>query len=565
LVRLAFIVFAFISLEWTLGLAAAHNALAESQPPPQDAPVTDCDNYAADPIDPERKSIGIFDENLNPSLAIPACENAVRQHPNSKRLIFQLGRAYQKKGDFSSALVQHRKAADHGYLPAQFALGVMYQNGQGVAQNSVKAVEWWRKAAANGHAKSQEVLGVLYSLGAVVRRNDAEAVVKWLHKAADQGLATSQVSLGKIYQTGRGVAQNDVEALNWYRKAADQGNATAQNELGVMYVKGQGVPRNYVDAMKWFRKAADQGDADAKDNLKLAEANVEAEKPKQEQPVELQAEAPGRQQEQQLPVLAEDQGTSPSERLKSYADKYHPSFLEAGIFFMTGEEPPGRVKFQVRPDSVVSAAVKRLMLEPGRAAYEAIWEFKLSPDKPCTIMGYKIQPPYAIERLEFLNVPSPRAMRTDPKFSPIYADVMDFPPETWCHAKAYCRTTANLDFRVVQIVVAYAIAKHPRTVLLDHDWARFQQLVREWHVERGTTSSPIDMATCPAYQRILAMGKPAISLILKQLELEGDDPDHWFWALSYLTGEDPVPSDDQGNMRKMSDAWLRWGRNNLHV
>lgn len=128
-----------------------------------------------------------------------------------------------------------------------------------------------------------------------------------------------------------------------------------------------------------------------------------------------------------------------------------------------------------------------------------------------------------------------------------------------------CRTTANLDVRAVQIVVAYAIAKHPRAVLLDHDWARFQQLVREWHVERGTTSSPVDMATCPAYQRILAMGKPAISLILKQLELEGDDPDHWFWALSYLTGEDPVPSDDQGNMRKMSDAWLRWGRNNLHV
>ena len=444
MVKLAFIVLTLLSLEWTIGLVAAQKAPAESQPPSQDAPVTDCDNYAADPFDPERKSIGILDENLNPSLAIPACENAVRRYPNSKRLIFQLGRAYHEKGDFSSALVQHRKAADQGYLPAQFALGVMYQNGQGVARNSVKAVEWWRKAATNGLAKAQVVLGVLYGLGGVVRRNDAEAV-KWLHKAADQGLATAQLSLGKIYQTGRGVAQNDVEALNWYRKAADQGNATAQNELGVMYVKGQGVPKNDVEATKWFRKAADQGDADAKDNLKLAEAKVEAEKPKQKQQAELQAESPGRQQEQQSPVRAEDQGTSPSERLKSYADKSHPSFLEAGIFFMTGHEPPGSVKFQVRPDGVVSAAVNRLMLEPDRAAYEAIWEFKLSLDKPCTIMGYKIQPPYAIERLEFLNVPSPRAMRTDPKFSPIYADVMDFPPETWCHSKAYINQAGAID------------------------------------------------------------------------------------------------------------------------
>src|SRR3954453_21971981 len=60
-------------------------------------------------------------------------------------------------------------------------------------------------------------------------------------------------------------------------------------------------------------------------------------------------------------------------------------------------------------------------------------------------MGYKIQPPYAIERLECLKVPSPRAMRTDPKFSPIYRHVMDFPPETWCHAKAHMNQVGAID------------------------------------------------------------------------------------------------------------------------
>lgn len=99
-------------------------------------------------------------------------------------------------------------------------------------------------------------------------------------------------------------------------------------------------------------------------------------------------------------------------------------------------------------------------------------------------------------------------------------------------------------------------------VLSDQDWVQFQQLVEQWHRERGASSSPVYMAMCPAYQQIIAMGKPAIVLILKQLELEGDDPDHWFWALNYLTNADPVSPHERGNMKKMSAAWIRWGRDN---
>jgi hypothetical protein len=108
------------------------------------------------------------------------------------------------------------------------------------------------------------------------------------------------------------------------------------------------------------------------------------------------------------------------EKLAPYQDKAHPSFLQSAIFFMTGHEPPDRVIFVPRSDGVVSAAVNRLTLEPGRAAYDALWEFKVKPDDPCTIMAYRVQPPYEIERLEFSKVPSPRARRTDKDHSPIY-------------------------------------------------------------------------------------------------------------------------------------------------
>jgi hypothetical protein len=32
------------------------------------------------------------------------------------------------------------------------------------------------------------------------------------------------------------------------------------------------------------------------------------------------------------------------------------------------------------------------------------------------------------------------------------------------------------------------------------------------------------------------------------------------WALPDITGENPVAPSDAGNIRKMSEAWLTWGR-----
>jgi hypothetical protein len=116
----------------------------------QDAPVTDCDTYAASDQDPQRKTAGMPLDRINPALAVPACEAAVRQYPNSSRLAFELGRAFTKANNFTAAMLQYRKAADQGYAFAQNNLGAMYENGQGVAKDNAQAVVWYRKAAAQG-------------------------------------------------------------------------------------------------------------------------------------------------------------------------------------------------------------------------------------------------------------------------------------------------------------------------------------------------------------------------------------------------------------------------------
>lgn len=88
----------------------------------------------------------------------------------------------------------------------------------------------------------------------------------------------------------------------------------------------------------------------------------------------------------------------------------------------------------------------------------------------------------------------------------------------------------------------------------------FRELIKEWHVERGASSSITEIAMCPAYQRIIAMGEPAVLLILRQMESEGDEPDMWFWALRAITNVDPITDDIRGDVIAMSDAWLDWGR-----
>ena len=58
-----------------------------------------------------------------------------------------------------------RVRAEAGDAEAQYALGVMYANGQGVPQDDTEAGRWYRLAADQGLAEAQYNLGVMYANG----------------------------------------------------------------------------------------------------------------------------------------------------------------------------------------------------------------------------------------------------------------------------------------------------------------------------------------------------------------------------------------------------------------
>ncbi len=231
-----------------------------------EAPVTDCDKYAASDNDPQRKETGVPLGKINPDLAVPACEAAVRQYPNSTRLSLQLGRAYQKANYFTAAVGQYRKAAEQNYALAQNNLGASYENGRGVPKDHQQAIAWYRKAAEQNYAAAQNNLGVMYQNGRGVPKDDQQAIA-WYRKAAEQNYAAAQNNLGVMYQNGQGVPKDEQQAIAWYRKAAEQNYAPAQNNLGFTYQYGQGVRKDDQQAIAWYRKAADQGLALALNNL----------------------------------------------------------------------------------------------------------------------------------------------------------------------------------------------------------------------------------------------------------------------------------------------------------
>jgi len=130
------------------------------------------------------------------------------------------GREAYERGDYATALREFLPLAREGNVWAQFYVGAMYDNDQGVPQDYAEAARWYRRAAEQGHADAQFNLAVIY------------------------------------YFYFQGQARDYAEAARWYRRAAEQGHAEAQAVLGLVYLFGHGVSQDYVQAYMWLELGA---------------------------------------------------------------------------------------------------------------------------------------------------------------------------------------------------------------------------------------------------------------------------------------------------------------------
>lgn len=78
---------------------------------------------------------------------------------------FQKADAAFQANNFTEAFNWIKQAAEKGHIKAMNNTGVLYDNGQGVAQNHAEALKWYKKAAEKGYADAMYNVGVFYEKG----------------------------------------------------------------------------------------------------------------------------------------------------------------------------------------------------------------------------------------------------------------------------------------------------------------------------------------------------------------------------------------------------------------
>lgn len=178
---------------------------------------------------------------------------------------YEAGLDEYQRGHYASAIHEWRTAAEQGNPDSQFALGMMFERGQGVSASLDEAYKWYRLAADNGLTDAQVRLAELYLLERL--DGDSGSAVQWFERAAEAGNAAAQFQLGLLHLEGEGVDENAELAARWFELAAEQGHVAAQNNIGSLYETGRGVEQSYTRAFEWYERAAKQNDPFAQNNL----------------------------------------------------------------------------------------------------------------------------------------------------------------------------------------------------------------------------------------------------------------------------------------------------------
>ena len=132
------------------------------------------------------------------------------------------------KGETASKL---RPLAQQGDATAQFKLGLLYEDGRGVAINYEEAAKWFRLAAEQGETQAQNSISFAYAKGKGVDQNYVEAY-KWASLAASRGAEKTLVErdnlIAKMSKTQ--IAEAERLARSWQPKSAELASLQLRKE-----------------------------------------------------------------------------------------------------------------------------------------------------------------------------------------------------------------------------------------------------------------------------------------------------------------------------------------------
>ena len=183
---------------------------------------------------------------------------------------FRSGARALRDGQKEKALVSLEYAADQGIVAAQWKLGRMYAEGQGVDRSDIKAFEFFSRIADNhaddnpGTPQARYVsnafvaLGHYYAIGipnSEVKADMGRARHMYGYAASYFGDADGQYHLARM-MLDNGPFHDPKQAARWLNAAANKGQYQAQALLGRMMFRGEaGVPRQPARGLMWLTLA----------------------------------------------------------------------------------------------------------------------------------------------------------------------------------------------------------------------------------------------------------------------------------------------------------------------
>lgn len=143
-------------------------------------------------------------------------------------------------------------------------LGIMYERGFIVPQNTSKAIEILEEAANLGDVATQSYLGsgetdILFSQTQKTDGTfdfDDSRMLYWRNKAANNGDSYSQYLLAAAAEETA-----PTKAIEWYEKSAKSGFVQAMTTLANIYYNGEITQKSLEQAIYWNEQAVLAGDA----------------------------------------------------------------------------------------------------------------------------------------------------------------------------------------------------------------------------------------------------------------------------------------------------------------
>ena len=238
---------------------------------------------------------------IEPMAARPALDADASTLSVAERL--SMGRAAYRARDYATAVETWRPLAEAGNAIAQFHMGGLYADGNGVPADADEARIWWTLAAGQGHLAAARRLAALVpeaddldgrapaavlEPGAPDRARardgaEAPAVDDDASPPAASETVADEVDLAALSGAERlaaGVAAYRrggyaIAAAAW-RPLAEAGNAWAQFYLGGLYHDGDGMAVDWVRAHMWWALAARHGHRMARELMAALEPKMDA-------------------------------------------------------------------------------------------------------------------------------------------------------------------------------------------------------------------------------------------------------------------------------------------------